>query len=70
MACCIQLKKLILKITQSLVLPHIALVRDLLPYWIASVRCPLLTFSHLRLYLYISSYLSPTVPEHTLTDRP
>ena len=30
-------------------LTHISLVRDCFPYWTVSVRCPLLTFSHLNL---------------------
>jgi hypothetical protein len=64
-------KSYFITIAQSLhSLTHNAPVRDCLPYWTASARCPLLTFSHLNLSLYIPSYLSPTVPEHTLTDRP
>ena len=39
-------------------------------YWTATVRCPLLTFSHLNLSPYNPSYLSPTVPERTLRARP
>ena len=38
-ACCIQLNKsFFIKITRSLVLLHIALVRDCFPHWAASVR--------------------------------
>ena len=51
-------------------LTHIALLRDSLPYWNTSVPCPLLTFSHLNLFPYNPSYVSPKVPEHTLADRP
>jgi hypothetical protein len=71
-ACCIKLKKTksyFINITQSLVLPHSHRSRTrLLSHWTASVRCPLLTFSHLNLSPYNLSYLSPTVPEHI--DRP
>jgi len=51
-------------------LTHIALVCDCFPYWIASVRCLLLTFAHLNLTPYNPSYLSAMLPEHTLTDHP
>ena len=57
-----------IKITQSLVLPPIALECDCFPHWTASVCCPLLTFPHLNLSPYNPSYLSPMVPEHTVTD--
>jgi hypothetical protein len=59
----------LITITQSL--NHIALVRGCF----ASVRYPLLTFSHLNLSPYKPpthppTHLPPTVPEHKLTDRP
>jgi len=56
------------KITQSLVLPHLHhSCMQLLSHWTASIWCPLLMFPCLNLSPY-PSYLSPTVPEHMLTD--
>ena len=50
-------------------LSHIALIRDSIPYWTASVCCLLLTFSHLNLSLY-----NPSLPfangSWTYVDRP
>jgi hypothetical protein len=67
-AYCIQLtKSLSIKITVTCTPSHRSRKR-LLSHWTASVRCPLLTFPLLNFSPYKPSYLSPTVPEHTLTD--
>ena len=56
------------KLTQSLLCTptYTTLVRDRLPYWTASVRYQLLTFSHLNpspptYHQSLPSYLSPKV---------
>ena len=56
------------KLTQSLLCTpaYTTLVRDWLPYWAASVRYQLLTFSHLN--LPPPTYHQRSCPEYTLTD--
>ena len=51
------------------VLPHVHDSRTRpLSHWTASMHYPLLTFPRLNPSPYNPSYLSPVVPEHTLTD--
>jgi hypothetical protein len=71
-SCCIKLNNQIISYQNNALTctPSLTpLVCDWLLHWIASVRCPLLTLPRLNLSPYNLSYLSPTVPEHTLTDH-
>jgi len=66
-----QLNYFFIKVTQLLVLPHLHRPRtQLLSHLTASVCCLLLMFPHLNLSPYNPFYLSPPLPERTLTDWP